>query len=537
LFPKLISFGEEGRAKMLKGINTLADAVKVTLGPKGRNVIISKRGYPIRITKDGVSVAREIEIYDEYENLGAQLLKEVAIKTCNTAGDGTTTATVLAQTIIQEGIKALEQGANPMDLKKGIDRCVEQTVAFLREKSIAITTDDEVVDIATISTNGDRQLGQIIADTFKKVGKTGVVTLESSTSGKTESTIVEGLQIDSGYLSPYFADNTAKMTCELENPYILVHDRTISTLQPLLGLLESIVKNGDSLLIIAENVDSEALATLVLNKVRHGYKIIPIKSPSFGDSRRDIVDDLLIMTGAQLISEETGIKLDKVTKGMLGRAKKVIISQDKTTIIDGFGKEEDLVARCAYLNSKIVETDHPIEKQQLEERLAKLTNGIAIIRVGGSSEIDMKERRDRVEDAVHATRAALQEGILPGGGASLFYVAYEILDDEDKIVDQLMHRALCSPAEQILTNAGIDIQILNSLISHKFSEGFDVKSGQIVDMVEAGIIDPTKVVITALQDAASIASLFLTTEAILVDENEITLNALQSPTNPYKVRT
>jgi len=545
VFPKLITFGTESRAKMLVGINTLADAVKVTLGPKGRNVIISRRNMPIRITKDGVSVAREVELYDEHENLGAQLLKEVAIKTCDVAGDGTTTATVIAQSIIQDGMKLLEAGANPMDLKRGIDAVVEKVVAFIRSKSIEITAPEEVESIATISANGDREVGKIIADTFAKIGKDGVITIEESANGKTESTIVEGLQIDSGYLSPYFVTNPAKMTCELENPYILVHDRIISTLQPMIGLLESIVKTNDSLLIIAENVDSEALATLVLNKMKHGFNIVAIKSPSYGDFRKNILDDLMVMSGAKYASEETGLKLESITKGSLGRAKKVIISEGKTTIIDGYGDKEAIDTRCAFLESQIRDTDEAFAKVQLEDRLARLTNGIAVIKVGGQTALEMKERKDRVEDAVHATRAALQEGIVPGGGITLFRTINKYWNnspDKSIYAERLVMNAMERPIEQILMNSGKDEKAIQGICQKldsvdDFHFGFDAQKDEFVDMIEAGIIDPTKVVITALVDAASIASLFLTTEAVLVEENEISLNSLQNPNNPYKIRT
>lgn len=530
MFPKLIAFSDDARGRMLVGINKLADAVKVTLGPKGRNVIISRKHAPLRITKDGVSVAREIELYDEFENLGAQLIKEVAIKTCDMVGDGTTTATVIAQSIINQGIECLSKGHNPIDLKRGIDDAVIKVVEYLRSKSIFITTPEEVFNIATIAANGDKELGKIISDTFNTVGKDGVITLEESNSGKTECTHVEGLELDKGYISPFFVTNPTKMIAELENAYILVYDGKISTLQPILKLLESIVRLNETLLIIAEDVDGEALATLVLNKMKHGYKIYAIKSPSFGDARKDILSDLSIMTGLKSISEVVGVKLDKVTKEDLGRAKKIIISQDKTTIIEGYGNHEAKVERCFYLKSEADICDDPIRKKSLEERFSKLSNGVAVIRIGGTTELEMKERKDRVEDAVHATRAALQEGILPGGGTSLVKAS--------KIIESpLMQNALISPFIQIFKNAGKGSILLSFEEEELFNVGYDARQDIKGDMISLGIIDPTKVVITALQDAASIASLFLTTEAVLVEENEITINTLQDPSNPLKIRT
>jgi chaperonin GroEL len=551
MFPKLISYGSESREKLLKGIDALADAVKVTLGPNGRNAIIKNKNQRVRTTKDGVSVAREIELYDEYESLGAELLREVAIKTCDVSGDGTTTATVLAQDIIKSGMAYINNGSNPAKLKKGIDDAVQASIEYLRAKSIKITKPEEVISIATIAANGDKEVGKVIAETFDKVGSEGVIILEESISGKTESTLVEGFQINSGYISPYFITNNTKMICELENPYIILHDRTISTLQPMLRLLDSIVRANDSLLIIAQDVDSEALATLVINKARHNYKIVAIKSPSFGEFRKDIIDDLLIMTGTKLISEETGIKLESVTKEMLGRAKKIIISQDKTTIVGGCGDKDKIQERCDFLKEKIEECKDSYYKSQFEERIGRLTNGIAVIRVGGMTELEIRERKDRVEDAVHATRAAMQEGILPGGGVSLIRARKEIEENQYKTTFcdfsesngfALALEALHTPIEQILTNGGMDpeefshvIDIINQ--SDNFNYGYDAVNEEYVDMIEAGIIDPTKVVITALKDAASIATLILSTEVVIVEENEITLSGIQAPGNPYNIRT
>lgn len=558
MFPKLIEFSDIARGKMLLGVNKLADAVKVTLGPKGRNVIISRKHAPLRITKDGVSVAREVELYDEFENLGAQLIKEVAIKTCDMVGDGTTTATVLAQSIINQGVELLSKGHNPMDLKRGIDEAVIKIVEYLRSKSIPITTPEEVFNIATIAANGDKDLGKIIADTFSKVGKEGVITIEESSSGKTECTHVEGLELDKGYISPFFVTNPVKMVADLENPYILIYEGKISTLSPILKILESIVRANETLLIIAEDVDGEALSTLVLNKMRNGYKIYAIKLPSFGEARKEIISDLSILTGAKSISEEVGVKLDKITKEDLGRAKKIIISQEKTTVIGGYGSNEAKVDRCFYLKNEADICEDPIRKKSLEERFAKLSNGVAVIRVGGTTELEMKERKDRVEDAVHATRAALQEGILPGGGVALknsdngTNIWTTADSDNMSIIPigfRIIYNACCQPLRQILTNAGIDkykITEIDKEIIEKYKEyefpdslniSYDVRNSKIVHMIEAGIIDPTKVVITALQDAASIASLFLTTEAVLVEENEITINDIQNPSNPLKIRT
>ncbi len=552
MFPKIILFGDESRTKMLEGINILANSVKSTLGPQGRNVVIAVKNKPIRFTKDGVSVAKEVCLEDAVQDTGVNIIKEVALNTCDTVGDGTTTATVIAQNIINQGMTFIQDGYNPMDLKRGIDIAIETVVSYLRDNSIDISTDKEIINIATIACNGDRELGELIAATFKKVGKEGVVTLEESTSGKTEMTIVEGLQLDKGFISPYFVTNPAKMTCELENPYILVYDKKISTLQPMLRLLDSIVKSNESLLIIAEDVDSEALGMLVLNHKKNGFKIAAIKSPSFGNQRIDLISDLSVMTGSKIISEDTGIKLENIDKNMLGRAKKIIISAEKTIVVDGFGNKEEIKERCEYLKNEIESCENSHEKAHLQGRLAKLTNGIAVIKVGGIADFDIKERKDRVEDAIHATRAALQEGILPGGGMALFNASFYLLG-LDRIHEKgnpnesirhgiyLIECALKAPFYQILENAGLipeDIrdEFFKPENMNQFQMGYDALNFQYVNMIDAGIIDPTKVVITAFKDAASIAGLLLTTEVALVEENEITLNTVQGQSSSIKVR-
>jgi chaperonin GroEL len=552
MFPKIILFGNESRTKMLEGINILANSVKSTLGPQGRNVVIAVKNQPIRFTKDGVSVAKEVCLEDAVQDTGVNIIKEVALNTCDTVGDGTTTATVIAQNIINQGMTFIEHGYNPMDLKRGIDIAIKEVEKYLRSNSIDISTDKEIINIATIACNGDRELGELIANTFKKVGKEGVITLEESTSGKTEMTIVEGLQLDKGFISPYFVTNPAKMTCELENPYILVYDKKISTLQPMLRLLDSIVKSNESLLIIAEDVDSEALGMLVLNHKKNGFKLAAIKSPSFGNQRIDLISDLSVMTGSRIVSEDTGIKLENIDKNMLGRAKKVIISAEKTIVVDGLGNKEDIQERCEYLKNEIESSENAYAKAHLQERLAKLTNGIAVIKVGGIADFDIKERKDRVEDAIHATRAALQEGILPGGGMALFNASFYLLgldrihekgNDNESIRHgiYLIECALKAPLYQILENAGlipeeIRDEFFKSENMNQFQMGYDALNFQYVNMIDAGIIDPTKVVITAFKDAASIAGLLLTTEVALVEENEITLNTVQGQSSSIKVR-
>lgn len=544
MLPKKIAFGKEARDIILHGVNVLANAVKVTLGPNGRNVIIDNTHYPSRITKDGVSVAREVELHAEFDNTGAKLLKQVAMKTCEVAGDGTTTATVLAQYIINEGMKAIDEGANPVKLKKGIDLATEHVVTFLREKSIPISNPEEIKQVATISSNGEEEIGNLVSEVFSKVGKDGVISLEESTTGKTEVSFVEGLQIERGYLSPYFVTNPNKMICELENPYIFIFDKKISTFQPIISLFEIIKREGSPLLIIAEDVDSEALYTLVVNKMKAGFKCCAIKAPSIGERRIELLNDIAIMTGTHIVSEDQGMKLDSVRLDMLGRAKKIIISSDKTAIIDGMGEEDQVKHRVMFLEDEISSCNDEEQKKYLEGRLAKLTNGVAIIKVGGTTEFELKERKDRVEDAIHATRAALQEGILPGGGISLVRAAIDVSHintNIDKIGFEILFYAMKEPFFQIIKNSGLDhIEIYNDILGHfsndnDFSIGFDAMAEECCNMIEAGIIDPTKVVITALKDAVSIAGLILTTECIMVEENEFVINDIQSNSNPIKI--
>jgi len=544
MLPKKIAFGKDAREKILEGVNIIADAVKVTLGPKGRNVIIKNTHSPIRITKDGVSVAKEVEIYDEFHSVGAELIRQVAMKTCDIAGDGTTTATVLAQYIINEGMKAIDEGHNPIDLKKGIDFATDEIIKFLKSKSKVISDLIETQQIATISANGDEEIGHLIADTFIQVGKEGVITLEDSANGKTESRIVEGIELNRGYISPYFVTNNNKMICELDNPYILIYDSKIAGVAPIVNLVESVMREQRSLLIIADDVESEALATLVINKMKHGLKICAIKCPGFGDFRQDELSDISVVTGAQIISEDKGIKLQNVTKESLGKAKKIIISSDKTTIIDGQGNEEEYNDRCKFLEDQIQDAENDDIKKTLEARYAKLTNGIAVIKVGGTTEFEMKERKDRVEDAVHATRAALQDGILPGGGIALLKsTSFQDIHTESSYDTGrlIISNACTQPFNQILLNAGCDYAKISQISMDdkmkKFEFGCDASKDKMCNMIESGIIDPTKVVITALQDASSIAGLFLTTEAVLIEENEITLNTIQNPANPLKIRT
>lgn len=543
MLPKKIAFGKEARDIILKGVNMLADAVKVTLGPNGRNVIIDNTHYPSRITKDGVSVAREVELYEEFDNTGAKLLKQVAMRTCNVAGDGTTTATVLAQYIINEGIKTVNGGANPVKVKKGIDYATEKVVNFLREKSVPISGDiKKIIQVATIAANGEEEIGNLVAEVFSKIGKDGIISLEESRTGKTEILFVEGFEIDSGYISPYFVTNPNKMICELENPYIFIFDKKISTLQPILSILEMIKRENASLLIIAEDIDSEALATLVINKMKLGFKCVAIKAPTVGNSRVELLDDMAIMTDTRIVSEDQGMQLDSVRLDMLGKAKKVIVSPDKTTIIDGMGKEEEIRQRVSFLEGEIAFSSEE-QKDYLESRLAKLTNGVAIVKVGGTTEFEISERKDRVEDAIHATRSALQEGILPGGGIALLKASFQDFDEypnEDvNLGVDILKNALNTPFIQILLNSGIDEENIKirkiGLKSSRFNSGWDAKEENFADMFDAGIIDPTKVVVTALKDASSIGGLILTTESIIVEENELSLNDLQS-NSQMKVR-
>ncbi|MGO8914961.1 MAG: chaperonin GroEL [Stellaceae bacterium] len=524
---KEVRFGGDARGRMLRGIDILADAVKVTLGPKGRNVVLDKSYGAPRITKDGVSVAKEIELADKFENMGAQMLREVAQKTNDTAGDGTTTATVLAQAIVREGVKAVAAGLNPMDLKRGIDQAVEAVVEDVKKRSKKVSTNDEIAQVGTISANGERDIGEMIAKAMQKVGNEGVITVEEAKSLETELDDVEGMQFDRGYLSPYFVTNAEKMVCELENPFILLHEKKLSGLQAMLPVLEAVVQSGRPLLIVAEDVEGEALATLVVNKLRGGLKVAAVKAPGFGDRRKAMLEDIAILTGGQLISEDLGIKLENVSLDMLGKAKKVRIEKENTTIIDGGGKKADILARTNQIRAQIEETTSDYDREKLQERLAKLAGGVAVIRVGGATEVEVKERKDRVDDAMHATRAAVEEGVVPGGGVALL-LASKVLsklkasNDDQKVGIDIVRRALQSPVRLIAENSGVDgsIVIGKLLESNNANFGFDAQSGEYVDMIKAGIIDPTKVVRTALQDAASVAGLLVTTEAMVAEKPE-----------------
>ncbi|MBL8831122.1 MAG: chaperonin GroEL [Rhodospirillales bacterium] len=521
---KDVKFGGEARARMLRGVDILADAVKVTLGPKGRNVVIDKAFGAPRITKDGVTVAKEIELSDKFENMGAQMVREVAVKTGDLAGDGTTTATVLAQAIVREGAKAVAAGMNPMDLKRGIDLAVEKVVADLQKRSKKISTSDEVAQVGTISANGEKDIGEMIAKAMQRVGNEGVITVEEAKSLETELDVVEGMQFDRGYLSPYFITNAEKMICELDSPYILIHEKKLASLQPLLPVLEAVVQTGKPLLIIAEEVEGEALATLVVNKLRGGLKVSAVKAPGFGDRRKSMLEDIAILTNGQVISEDLGIKLESVTLDMLGRAKRVSIDKDNTTIVDGSGKKKDIEARCAQIKAQVEETTSDYDREKLQERLAKLAGGVAIIRVGGATEVEVKERKDRVDDAMHATKAAVEEGIVLGGGTALLYgtrvlEGIKVANHDQQVGIDIVRKALQAPARQIAENAGAD----GSLIVGKLLEGknekmgFNAQTGEFVDMIKDGVIDPTKVVRLALQDAASVAALLITTEAMIAD--------------------
>jgi len=524
---KEVRFGGDARARMLRGVDILADAVKVTLGPKGRNVVIDKSFGAPRITKDGVTVAKEIELADKFENMGAQMVREVATKTSDIAGDGTTTATVLAQSIVREGAKAVAAGLNPMDLKRGIDSAVEAVIEDLKKRSKKVSTNEEIAQVGTISANGERDIGDMIAKAMEKVGKEGVMTVEEAKSLETELDVVEGMQFDRGYISPYFITNAEKMLVELDNPYLLIHEKKLSGLQPMLPLLEAVVQSGRPLLVIAEEVEGEALATLVVNKLRGGLKVAAVKAPGFGDRRKAMLEDIAILTGGTVISEDLGIKLETVTIDMLGKAKKVTIEKENTTIVDGAGKKHDIQGRVAQIRAQIEETTSDYDREKLQERLAKLAGGVAVIRVGGATEVEVKERKDRVEDAMHATRAAVEEGIVPGGGVALLYAirALEKAKPENgdqKVGVDIVRKALQAPARQIAENAGADGAIIvgKLLESKNQNFGFDAQSGEYVDMIKAGIIDPTKVVRTALTDAASIAGLLITTEAMVAEKPE-----------------
>ncbi|MDD7911354.1 MULTISPECIES: chaperonin GroEL [Pseudovibrio] len=519
---KEVKFGSEARDKMLKGVDILANAVKVTLGPKGRNVVLDKSFGAPRITKDGVSVAKEIELEDKFENMGAQMVREVASKTNDIAGDGTTTATVLAQAIVKEGAKAVAAGMNPMDLKRGVDLAAAAAVADLEARSKAISTSDEVAQVGTISANGDEQVGKDIAEAMQRVGNEGVITVEEAKSLETELEVVEGMQFDRGYLSPYFVTNAEKMIADLEKPLILLHEKKLSNLQPLLPILESAVQSSRPLLIIAEDVEGEALATLVVNKLRGGLKIAAVKAPGFGDRRKAMLEDIAILTGGTVISEDLGIKLENVTIDMLGTAEKVNISKENTTIVDGAGDKGDIEARVAQIKAQIEETTSDYDREKLQERLAKLAGGVAVIRVGGATEIEVKERKDRIDDALNATRAAVEEGIVPGGGTALLRAkdAVAKLHSDNADIEagiKIVLRALEAPIRQIAENAGVEGSIVVGKVMENTDGnfGFNAQTEEYVNMVEAGIIDPTKVVRTALQDAASVSGLLITTEAMV----------------------
>ena len=521
---KDVKFAQDAREKMLRGVDILANAVKVTLGPKGRNVVIEKSFGAPRITKDGVTVAKEIELEDKFENMGAQMLREVASKTADLAGDGTTTATVLAQAIVKEGAKSVAAGANPMDLKRGIDIAVAAVVEEIKKNAKKVTSNDEIAQVGTISSNGDAEIGAKIAEAMKKVGNEGVITVEESKSLETELDVVEGMQFDRGYLSPYFVTNADKMVAELENPYILIHEKKLSGLQAMLPVLEAVVQTGKPLLIIAEDVEGEALATLVVNKLRGGLKVAAVKAPGFGDRRKAMLEDIAVLTQGTVISEDVGIKLENVTIEMLGRAKKVTIDKENTTIVDGTGKKADIDARVKQLKAQIEETTSDYDREKLQERLAKLAGGVAVIKVGGATEMEVKERKDRVDDALHATRAAVEEGVVPGGGVALVRAvkALEKLktdNDDQKVGIQIVRRALSSPARQIFQNAGEDGSVVVGKIleNSSYNFGFNAQTGVYGDLVAEGVIDPAKVVRCALQDAASVAGLLITTEAMIAD--------------------
>jgi chaperonin GroEL len=524
---KVVKFGTDARQKMLSGVDILANAVKATLGPKGRNVVLDKSYGAPRITKDGVTVAKEIELADKFENMGAQMVREVASKANDAAGDGTTTATVLAQAIVREGAKSAAAGMNPMDLKRGIDLAVEAVVAELAKKSKKLSGTSEVAQVGTIAANGEPEIGKMIAKAMEKVGNEGVITVEEAKTLETELDIVEGMQFDRGYLSPYFVTNAEKMICELENPYILLHEKKLSNLQAMLPILEAVVQSSRPLLIIAEDIEGEALATLVVNKLRGGLKVSAVKAPGFGDRRKAMLEDIAILTGGTVISEDLGIELETVTLDMLGTTKRVSITKEETTIVDGAGKKKDIEARCNQIRVQSEETTSDYDKEKLQERLAKLAGGVAIIRVGGSTEVEVKERKDRVDDAMHATRAAVEEGIIPGGGAALIYAGRALdklkgANDDQTVGVNIVRKAIQAPTRQIAENAGEDGSvIIGKLLESKDTNwGFDAQKGVFCDLVKAGIIDPAKVVRIALQNAASVAGLLVTTEAMIAEKPE-----------------
>jgi chaperonin GroEL len=521
---KEVKFAVEARDKMLRGVDILNNAVRVTLGPKGRNVVLDKSFGAPRITKDGVTVAKEIELEDKFENMGAQMVREVASKTSDIAGDGTTTATVLASAIVKEGAKAVAAGMNPMDLKRGIDLAVETVVEELKKNSKKVTSNDEIAQVGTISANGDQEIGRFLAEAMKKVGNEGVITVEEAKSLETELDVVEGMQFDRGYISPYFITNADKMRVEMEDPYILINEKKLSALNELLPLLEAVVQTGKPLLIVAEDVEGEALATLVVNKLRGGLKVAAVKAPGFGDRRKAMLQDIAVLTGGQAISEDLGIKLENVTIAMLGKAKKVMIDKENTTIVNGAGKKADIEGRISQIKAQIEETTSDYDREKLQERLAKLAGGVAVIRVGGATEVEVKERKDRVDDAMHATRAAVEEGILPGGGVALLRASEALKkvrthNDDQKHGVEIVRKALSAPARQIAINSGEDGSVIVGKIleNHTYGFGFDAQGGEYVDMVKKGIIDPTKVVRQALQGASSVAGLLITTEAMVAE--------------------
>ena len=524
---KDVRFGGDARQRMLRGVDILADAVKVTLGPKGRNVVLDKSFGAPRITKDGVTVAKEIELADKFENMGAQMVREVASKTSDIAGDGTTTATVLAQAIVREGAKAVAAGMNPMDLKRGIDKAVTAVVEELKKRTKKITTPAETAQVGAIAANGEVEIGKMISEAMQKVGNEGVITVEEAKGIQTELEVVEGMQFDRGYVSPYFITNAEKMVAELADPYILIHEKKLSTLQPMLPLLETVVQSGKPLLIVAEDVEGEALATLVVNKLRGGLKVAAVKAPGFGDRRKAMLEDIGILTGGQVISEDLGIKLENVTLAMLGRAKRVLIEKENTTVVEGAGKKQDIVGRCNQIRAQIEETTSDYDREKLQERLAKLAGGVAVIRVGGASEVEVKERKDRVDDALHATRAAVEEGVVAGGGvplarASLILSKLKADNDDQRFGIEIVRKAVQTPLRQIAENAGEDGAVIAGKILDRdeYNWGFDAQTGEFKDLVKAGIVDPTKVVRTALQDAASVAGLLVTTEAMVAEKPE-----------------
>ena len=524
---KEVKFGSDARTRMLEGVDTLANAVKVTLGPKGRNVVLEKSFGAPRITKDGVTVAKDIELKDKFQNMGAQMVREVASKANDVAGDGTTTATVLAQSIAQEGARAVAAGMNPMDLKRGIDMAVESVVAQLEKMSKKISTSDEVAQVGTISANGEEEIGKMIAEAMERVGNEGVITVEEAKSLDTELDVVEGMQFDRGYLSPYFVTDAEKMRATLEEPYILLHEKKLSNLQDMLPILEKVVQSGRPLLIIAEDIEGEALATLVVNRLRGGLKVAAVKAPGFGDRRKAMLEDIAILTKGTVVSEEVGISLDAVTLEMLGSAKRVEITKDETTIVDGTGEKSEIEARCSQIRAQAEETTSDYDREKLQERLAKLAGGVAVIRVGGATEVEVKERKDRVDDAMHATRAAVEEGIVPGGGVALVKSIAVLgklkpANRDQEVGVEIVRRALQSPARNIAENAGAEGSVIvgKLLESTEANEGYDATNGIFTDMVKAGVIDPTKVVRSSLQNAASVAALLITTEAMVADQPE-----------------